>query len=928
MSSEKADQTVAPASAVTTSIQPVPVPPPPYPQQLQQQPLPATAMNAANVNPNHTNTSPGGGPTASPKIDAHLLSRLRAQIEFYFSPQNLSRDNYLRSVLYHYGGAAAPLSVIASFPKVRELVSTTLGAPNAPADPSLLMRALEGSGIVAVTPDALWISPLLPMPPMEPHSTINNTRQFIPQNNPTMIRTVSVSSDAINTAQHPPATVANGIRSASPMSQHSQPSLTDSQQPPGTPNSGDDQQNTTTTVTKSERSTVILRDIPSDWPEDKIIAAFTMDTVTPKSARPDLRNTWYISFENETDALNAVSATRDKTIDGLPIRARIKSVAAAINTPPNTKKSNNVQPSPSDTKASTPQQQEANTNLPDNHTQMPIVVSPTSQQGRPPAQIPTAQYHHVGPPTITHIATPHGAINIPPGATAGAPAATYAAYPYNYRHYTPVVVPPPPPPQYPNATTYQHIPANVQHSNPGTQQPIQYTHQVYPAGYPFVPVQGIQGMNRFYGVSGPYRAESGGRAGGAAVGVATTTVGSNVVMAENGYGRQTSGGQVGKNRQHQQQMDNSKQARKGKLKKGFGSNQQLYDANGNATLQRWKGNPGGSSATNGNRSIENDSGGSIVAQGKGDGKTYINNRNKFDNSSRHRSQSELSEMSGMDSNTGDSKSQFLKKKKKNKKRDPGYNDAYRVSDKKDASSSSKPNYSFDASSFPALSSAKGKDKDESDDTKSIPQANTSFSGYADALRQPNKPKPTSTGTKQPENSSVSIIPTSLSSNELKEIDQVVASLKISNDIDSGNSVSEKSETDVVGPSNGASTTTSQTAESTPEIKTAKASDIENDVESEESINNIPNNLDNGPPMITKDTDEKVTTTPMSDGSSSPGELDKVPLLSQKSVPVTPPTEATEVSEDEATPTTTEPTDMPQSTWGNKRSFIDVVLKQP
>ena len=82
------------------------------------------------------------------------------------------------------------------------------------------------------------------------------------------------------------------------MSQHSQPSVTESQQqPPVTPNSNDEQQNNNTTATKSEQSTVILRDILPDWPEDKIIVAFSMDTVTPKSARPDLHNTWYISFE-------------------------------------------------------------------------------------------------------------------------------------------------------------------------------------------------------------------------------------------------------------------------------------------------------------------------------------------------------------------------------------------------------------------------------------------------------------------------------------------------------------------------------------------------------------------------------------------------------------------------------------------------------
>merc|ERR1719491_1283030 len=89
-----------------------------------------------------------------------LLTRLRTQLEFYFSPPNLARDVYLRNLLNSYGGNAVPLSIIANFPKVRNLC-------NGQIDLALLKRSVEGSGIVTVTNDAVWISPLLTLPPLD-----------------------------------------------------------------------------------------------------------------------------------------------------------------------------------------------------------------------------------------------------------------------------------------------------------------------------------------------------------------------------------------------------------------------------------------------------------------------------------------------------------------------------------------------------------------------------------------------------------------------------------------------------------------------------------------------------------------------------------------------------------------------------------------
>ena len=89
--------------------------------------------------------------------EATLLARLRAQVEFYFSPQNLARDTFLTSLLKQYGNAV-PLETIAYFPKVRELHAIgRLGMVNVPphamppADPFLLCRALEKSLVVTVS---------------------------------------------------------------------------------------------------------------------------------------------------------------------------------------------------------------------------------------------------------------------------------------------------------------------------------------------------------------------------------------------------------------------------------------------------------------------------------------------------------------------------------------------------------------------------------------------------------------------------------------------------------------------------------------------------------------------------------------------------------------------------------------------------------
>ncbi|CAM9910250.1 unnamed protein product, partial [Ectocarpus fasciculatus] len=77
---------------------------------------------------------------------------------------------------------------------------------------------------------------------------------------------------------------------------------------------------------KQERNTIILREIPSETPQEKIREIFTGDGVAPiKSIRSDVGDTWFVTMESEDDALTTILALRGKTFEGKAIKARLKS---------------------------------------------------------------------------------------------------------------------------------------------------------------------------------------------------------------------------------------------------------------------------------------------------------------------------------------------------------------------------------------------------------------------------------------------------------------------------------------------------------------------------------------------------------------------------------------------------------------------------
>ncbi|GFH61710.1 hypothetical protein CTEN210_18186 [Chaetoceros tenuissimus] len=100
----------------------------------------------------HTSPSPQNTPQHI-TLPEPFVNKLRKQIEFYFSTQNLLKDQYLRNIMMQYGGSFVPLVVICQFPKVMRLCESF----NLAVDPFMILRVMEGSSVVFVTMDAVWI---------------------------------------------------------------------------------------------------------------------------------------------------------------------------------------------------------------------------------------------------------------------------------------------------------------------------------------------------------------------------------------------------------------------------------------------------------------------------------------------------------------------------------------------------------------------------------------------------------------------------------------------------------------------------------------------------------------------------------------------------------------------------------------------------
>lgn len=167
-----------------------------------------------------------------PTNDSVLLARLQAQVEFYFSPQNLAKDVFLSSLLEQHDNAV-PLETIASFPKVRQLHAIgrlgMIGVPTSqmpPADPTFLAKALEESRVVKVS--GQWIH-LVTTP-----GTTTTTRNDVSPS-PALEETTNAGTTATSTPSSPSTTASSAGVPTHPIPNKEQGPFTSQHQREGGP---------------------------------------------------------------------------------------------------------------------------------------------------------------------------------------------------------------------------------------------------------------------------------------------------------------------------------------------------------------------------------------------------------------------------------------------------------------------------------------------------------------------------------------------------------------------------------------------------------------------------------------------------------------------------------------------------------------------
>eukprot|EP00462_Mataza_sp_D1_P024277 CAMPEP_0175129170 /NCGR_PEP_ID=MMETSP0087-20121206/5325_1 /TAXON_ID=136419 /ORGANISM="Unknown Unknown, Strain D1" /LENGTH=241 /DNA_ID=CAMNT_0016411293 /DNA_START=16 /DNA_END=737 /DNA_ORIENTATION=- len=81
---------------------------------------------------------------------------------------------------------------------------------------------------------------------------------------------------------------------------------------------------------KAQRNTLILRDIPADTPEEEVKSIFSYEgcgKVT--NIRSDVDDTWFVTFEEESECLDCAMELTSRTFKGKNIMCRVKSESAS-----------------------------------------------------------------------------------------------------------------------------------------------------------------------------------------------------------------------------------------------------------------------------------------------------------------------------------------------------------------------------------------------------------------------------------------------------------------------------------------------------------------------------------------------------------------------------------------------------------------------
>mmetsp|Transcript_31875 Transcript_31875/g.60963 ORF Transcript_31875/g.60963 Transcript_31875/m.60963 type:complete len:521 (-) Transcript_31875:4-1566(-) len=305
-----------------------------------------------------------------------LLDRLRNQVAFYFSLQNLARDKYLRNMLttehpempsHRPAQLMCPVGVVTNFPKVRDICAQFGGGQGQPPEPPalLLAKALDGSNLVTISSDGNWIGPVLqqlppptmggappaamgglPPPvhhfqqqphhfqPQAPHMSFQQGSYPQPQPNhmPMMVPPGAAAM------QYQPAGMPlpygaqypnNAPVNAAPII-----SLGGSESPSSASLESSPSQQQHQTNVNGDVYVTVLDLPPGPINPIEILSAFATETIRPKSAFLDHLNTnlWFVSFASEVDAKTAIVASAERTIAGIPVHAKLNSELPASST--------------------------------------------------------------------------------------------------------------------------------------------------------------------------------------------------------------------------------------------------------------------------------------------------------------------------------------------------------------------------------------------------------------------------------------------------------------------------------------------------------------------------------------------------------------------------------------------------------------------
>eukprot|EP00551_Chaetoceros_affinis_P005271 CAMPEP_0203684164 /NCGR_PEP_ID=MMETSP0090-20130426/47898_1 /ASSEMBLY_ACC=CAM_ASM_001088 /TAXON_ID=426623 /ORGANISM="Chaetoceros affinis, Strain CCMP159" /LENGTH=969 /DNA_ID=CAMNT_0050553331 /DNA_START=675 /DNA_END=3584 /DNA_ORIENTATION=+ len=967
------------ATSYVTPAVPVPVAAPSNlsvePQQQQQQaPQTHSALDETTATTTTSSTGPSTSSSPSPS-DNYFFSRLKSQVEFYFSPQNLSRDTYLRGLMAHYGGNNAhtlpivPLSVIASFPKVRELCATKTGAAVIPPDPFLLMKAMEGSNVAKVSPDGYWISAVLPLPPLDPSAArkghlmqqqqgvtvgqagvgvpipvpVGVTVQQQPVNvgvgagvginqmpAPLSVRQVSVGSGS---------NVIPTVRTASPLSNASSSemrpnanaTINNMNMNMNTMNMNMNM-NTMNMNMNTSRTTLVVSDIPTDFATEVIMSAFTTENVVPKSARPGdpKEMAWYVTFASEQDAHVAIAAAASKTINGLPIHAKIVSVvessgsinsltgahnSSSNNSSSNTNNNSSSSSKPSPTTTALPQEGfgEADASTGKQTT----TTSPNRQIANGPAQIqqqPPGQgtgpgpgpNPYMGPPPAapayqyTHTHTPY--TTLPPGMqpyphpSAGARYTSHAAPAHHMQH------PPPAPMPYPH-NFYAHA-ATAAHP---------YQHQQYVRPPFYAPNQPAHVLFRHATDPGlRHNAKNKGGGGG------ERGINMNNNNGDGGGGGNNMKKKGGKNKKGhgQQQYQNSQYQQMFSQQHSSASQQYIDHSHGGAGLGMM--HMAGQRSGRGSRESLDSAGGTGGGTNMNDFNRKGTGKSRHDggggqggSSSRRKSSSPM-----MDDNVDPRSSNNKNKKKKSKRRENGADWDRRRDQHQQHHSNNNNNKTeiFDENMFPALSPSKSKQKSSGDVGGSAGIAapsNNGFSGYADALRQKKNSKPNQEDTGSNTGKDIQ------SNSATVALEESVSTMKIS---DQGNDVSAKG-----GASDEPSTVTINSVAVAESVITSSKLPVQEAYDKQPKAAAEPI----GTSPEAKDSKNIVSNNEPTPKEAS--EIDVKPVKMTEATSVTKENTKPVEKENDVAKATAEPetelNSAPTGAWGAKRSFIDVVKRQ-